>query len=397
MRAWRKLWWPPFPCWALLFALLLAALHSRPLVTAVAESLSEASGVKAIIKALITKESKEAVAETIQFTGYFLIAPLLFVNLIHDCRSGVLLTRRRLALTTFFWALLASIALALWKKTDLGFQGLFGSPNALSAFLAISVSLIAARLSFYGRAGLRGATLLSAIAILICFALVSSIWAGLALLIGIAVASYLTGTPRRSILITAGCCVAALGIWAIFPTPKLRADSMKISSAKESVKKQYVEWFVSSLRLADTRESSFATGAGPGNYQFNIGSYYGRLPNEEKMPPDSNNLYLVQAVNLGVLGLGVLLWVALHFGNLALDARRQFPTDWLSAGVLGALAAWVFVNIFHATIVRGTGIVFAFVLSLAVIASRYDWEPQYNAGQPLSDEEKRNFLDAGLS
>jgi hypothetical protein len=92
------------------------------------------------------------------------------------------------------------------------------------------------------------------------------------------------------------------------------------------------------------------------------------LPNEEKMPPDSNNLYLVQAVSIGVLGLGTLLWVIGHFMSTARRAMRWTPTDWLPFGVFAALCAWLSVNVFHAGIVRGGGVVLAFMLSLAVVA-----------------------------
>jgi hypothetical protein len=409
LRAWRKVWWPPFPCWALLFALLLAIFHSRPLTKAVAANLQDAHGAKEFLKALLSKESKEAIAETIQFAGYFLIAPLLFVNLIHDRRCEVLISRRRLALTTFFWAVLASIFYAFLNSGDLGFQGFFGSPNALSAFLAIALSLLAARLFQVGTQWHKIHWLL-ALAIVATFAVVSSLWSLLALLLGLVVASALASNRVRAVRPLVGFAAVALLTWLFAPAPSviirphppvtvtkiepsLRAQSARLASATEKVKKQYVEWFVASSRLADSRESSFATGVGPGNYQFNIGSYYARLPNEEKMPPDSNNLYLVQAVNIGVLGLGVLLWIVLHFGNIALAARRKFPDDWLAAGVLGALAAWLFVNLFHAAIVRGTGVVFALILSFAIIAIERDWEPQ----DDLSEDEKRNFLGAGLS
>jgi len=141
-----------------------------------------------------------------------------------------------------------------------------------------------------------------------------------------------------------------------------------VGNDKEKVRKQYVEWFVGAARLADSREGSFATGAGPGNYQFNIGSYYSRLPNEKKMPPDSNNLFLVQAINIGVLGLATILWIFIHFARIAFAARKANSTDWLASGVLTSLFAWLLVNCFHASIVRGTGIVLAFIFSLAVIA-----------------------------
>jgi hypothetical protein len=105
---------------------------------------------------------------------------------------------------------------------------------------------------------------------------------------------------------------------------------------------------------------------------LNIGPYYqlgswGEL-GKEKIPPDSNNLYLVQAVSIGVLGLGALLWVLGYFMRQALVAQWRFPTDWLGAGAFASLFAFCSVNLFHALIVRGMGIVLAFLLSLAIVA-----------------------------
>jgi hypothetical protein len=154
-------------------------------------------------------------------------------------------------------------------------------------------------------------------------------------------------------------------------------EEPKPANASPDLKKQYIEWYAAlgwsqPRRVAGSetgeRSKNFGTGVGPGNYQLNIGPYYSSLPNEEKMPPDSNNLYLVQAVALGVLGLGALLWAVLHFASLAIAARKKFPNDWLGAGVLASLAAAAFVNLFHALLVRGTGLTLAFLFSLAVIA-----------------------------
>jgi hypothetical protein len=149
----------------------------------------------------------------------------------------------------------------------------------------------------------------------------------------------------------------------------LRA-SLRISSATQKVRKEYVEW-QASLGWNIPRERAFATGVGPGNYQINIGPYYGGLPNEEKMPPDSNNLYLVQAVSLGALGLGALLWTIGHFFGMAWVTARSWRDDWLAAALVGALCSWFFVNLFHAMIVRGAGLMLAFFFALAVVAA---WE-----------------------
>ena len=144
---------------------------------------------------------------------------------------------------------------------------------------------------------------------------------------------------------------------------------MKLGENKQPVKKQFIEWFAATT-FNDPRERAFATGYGPGNYQLNIGQLYYSLPNEKKMPPDSNNLWLVQAMSIGVLGLGALVWVVAHFWMLAWRAAKSNPEDWLGAGVVGSLSAWIFVNFFHALVVRGAGLVLAFVFALAVVASQ---------------------------
>lgn len=388
LRAWKKLWWPPLPCWALLVALLISIVHSRPLVNAVAESVSGAENTREFIRALLTKESKEAIAETIQFAGYFLIAPLLFVNLIHDVRTGTLLSRRRLVLWTFFLALCGVALLACWQllRGSEAPRSWFGSPNAWAAFCAIALPLLLARL-LSSKVKTLPAIALSCGAILLLATTMVSFWALVSMLAALVAIGLWLRVPVRMYAALAVTAVLLFGFWPRQANLQpARQQSFQLRSEQEKVKKQFVEWYVATTRLSNRREASFATGAGPGNYQFNIGAYYSRLPNEEKMPPDSNNLFLVQAVNIGILGLGALLWMFLHFGQLAFKARENFQGDWLAVGVLGSMTAWLIVNLFHASIVRGTGVVFAFILALAVIALHRDREPKMEEeGNSLAD------------
>ena len=397
LRAWKKLWWPPFPCWALISALVVSALHSRPLLTPILESLAEAEGLKEMLKALLSAESKEAIAETIQFAGYFVIAPLLFVNLIHDRRLEIFLSRRKLALRVFGATLVLVAIHALWQlltaKPNLQMadapHSLFGtteigSPNAYAAFIALSLPLVLARF-LWDKHGAAWTIGLSVLSVVVFAATLVSPFATLILLTALLLAGLLLRAPKRAVVALGLSALLLLVIWPQqIQLAPMRQELWRVGSAQEKVRKQYVEWYVGASRLGDQREASFATGVGPGNYQINIGSYYSQLPNEEKMPPDSNNLYLVQAINIGLLGLGALLWVLVHFARIAWAARRQYPGDWLAQGVLASLAAWLLVNCFHASIVRGTGIVLAFVLSLAVIAWQRDDEVETAAGQSKS-------------
>ena len=149
-----------------------------------------------------------------------------------------------------------------------------------------------------------------------------------------------------------------------------------------TVKKEYVEW-VAGICMASEH---LWTGVGPGQYQLNIGEYYGQDPNPDiRLETDSNNLYFVYLASLGLAGLVPLL--QLIFDALAASwrtsrrnsgaaIRTPDVSDWkewwrtnegraLAAGVCGAMSAFLVVNLFTAMLIRGTGIAFAFILALA--------------------------------
>jgi hypothetical protein len=371
MKAWKRLWWPPLPCFALIFALVISALHSGPVMSSVAAAVGE-NGFGP--RSLITKESKEAIAEIVQWAGYFLIAPWLFVNLLHDRRGEQFISRRTLALGAFTFAALASGIAALAQLqafTESAPRGFFSSPNVYAAFLAIALPLVLESESDDARTQMRF-WILSLVLVFIGLATIASPWAMLAAGIGL----FVTALARQSAMrlkafrlaMVVGLALIAVSFWHLPASLKpQRAEFTKVGSVDQKVKKQYVEW-VAALGWSAPRERVFGTGVGPGNYQGNIGVFYNSLPNEEKMPADSNNLYLVQGVSIGILGLGTLLWVLAHFWKTAWRAAKQWPTDWLGAGVAGALASWLIVNLFHALIVRGAGLVLAFLFALAVIA-----------------------------
>ena len=406
MRAWKRLWYPPLACWALLFALLISALHSPAIATGIAEN-----GIKG-------KEVKAALADVVQWGGYFLVAPWVFVNLIYDRRAGELVSRRALAITTLGLAALlnASAALtyidfspiflqvmALFKGTA-GLkpltvevpQGLFASPNVYCAFLAVVAPLLleaesdddlsaaSKKLGLTKPSRLTSASrklqrIVTALGIVVAAALLFtgvSLWATIAFLLGLFIAALTrVGTLKikayRLTFVAAFALVALVAWRGQSGLAQFREPFLRLGDGTEEVKKQFIEWQVAT-RFNTPRERVFATGFGPGNYQLNIGPLYGydSIPNEKKMPPDSNNLWLVQAMSLGVLGLGALVWVVTHFWMLAWRAARFNPGDWLGAGVVGSLSAWIFVNFFHALIVRGAGLVLAFVFALAVVASQ---------------------------
>ncbi len=374
MRAAKRLWWPPLPCFALIFALVLSALHSGSVMGAIAASIGE-NGFGP--RAFLTKESKEALAEIAQWSAYFLVAPWVFVNLLHDRRDEAqFISRRALSLGAFTFAVMASGIAALAQLQafkESAPRGFFGSAHVYGAFLALAVPLLLESESNDARAQIRSWMLSIALVFIALWTNISP-YALLAAGIGLifAALSRRGGVKIRAfrLALIAALAITSLGLWRLPESLQpYRKSETALSSPTQKVKKQFVEW-QAALGWSVPRDRAFATGFGPGNYQLNIGPLYNSLPNEEKMPPDSNNLYLVQGVSIGILGLGALLWVLAHFWTTAWNAAKRFPNDWLGAGVVGALSSWMVVNAFHALVVRGAGLVLAFLFALAIVASR---------------------------
>ena len=399
LRAWRKLWIPPLPCWILIFAMLLSALHSARVVDATAETLSQSHGIVGALKALKdTKEFKEAAAEIIQFAATFLLAPLLFVNLLRDLRTldastreysqDSFVDRTRAALLAFCITAAFVFIFAKSSSKDLP-RSVWGSPNMFGVFAAVAGAFLFSLSMWQTRSNLTVPVgkkrlilsdgqiffLLGFIVLSWNLQYVTSVWPLLALALG-AIAGMIALRAGK---------IGLIAVFLVFfstpwgwnnnvPVRDALAASWRVSTPTQRVKKQYVEWYAA-MGWSRPARNRFATGVGAGNYQFNVGSYYGGLPNEAKMPPDSNNLYLVQMVSLGALGLGALLWVLAHFLKIAWRAARWKSTAStresgaaLGAASFSALFAFAVVNVFHAGIVRGMSLVLAFLLSLAIVA-----------------------------
>ena len=157
-----------------------------------------------------------------------------------------------------------------------------------------------------------------------------------------------------------------------------------------SIKKEYVEWVAAAYMTA----SYPWLGVGPGQYQAHIGEYYGEDPNPRiRLEPDSNNLYLVYGGSLGLAGLIALLQILLTAtartwrtvrdsstddASTDDESARRDPeaSDWrvwwrspegtaIAAGVMGALVAFMVVNLFTVLLIRAAGVLFAFLLALA--------------------------------
>lgn len=376
-----QLWWPPLPCWALLLALFVSVAHSPRFVESLMGYFHPAAEMTKEAHKRLLQAPKEAVAEVVQMAGYFLIAPWLFVNLIHDRREGTLISRRRLALWAFVVGVGLNFLVALiqYGKNQVP-RGLWGSANLYGSFLALVVPLIWARAISgevvklrFARERARGLVIGLCAAIGSLLTIVTP-FAAIGLGFGMALTSLLRASTRGLALAIVLIICAGLS-WRALCSAEVYQTRVGYFSPKETegkgkgeVRKQWIEWYVAQGWSKPGVESAFATGVGPGNYQLNIGTYYVALPNTKKMPLDSNNFYLVQGVSLGVVGLAAILWVISYFAGQARLSIGTVRDDWLGAGVFASLAVWLVVSVFHALLVRGLGLVLAFLLALAIVA-----------------------------
>jgi len=136
---------------------------------------------------------------------------------------------------------------------------------------------------------------------------------------------------------------------------------------------KYVEWQPALLALS--RSPLF--GLGLGNYQLRINAFYSdrelpvyRMPksSENLMEPGGNAFYAVWLVETGFVGLLGFIWLVFEFLRRAARGVKEQPdalARCLKLGACAALGASVFGCLFVDYWVRGVGIAYVFVLSLA--------------------------------
>ena len=352
----RQVVWPPRHTWALLVVAVLSGLG--------AESL------------------KLALLEVIQLGLYFVLAYMLFADVLRDVR------RQRTALLVLLAATSVIIAYGLAQYLRALHPGevtaTFQSRSAYSAYLVMVLPL------FYGLL-LRSARLWE------------RLWAGAALIIGaltilspllvfvlvLVLGSVTLAWGRRSSLplFVAGAgafCVLTMlwaplnrAVWRETLNPYeeggdvyklMDSGATDVKPGQVYVKKRWIEWMPALNMMAE----NFLLGVGTGNYQLNIGrpEYYGFLPNVKKSEPDTNNLYLVTGSSMGFAGLVCLLGFVGYFARraLTLGTRLASPDGWaLGAGLFGLALAVPLANVFSSLFVRGTSLVWAFGYAMIVV------------------------------
>ncbi len=339
-RDWRAIRWPPAAAWLFL---ALAAL-----------SLTRSDNVKGSAKDLF------------QFVEYFAVAGMLFAAQFEAAEPRAWARRVFLATVAVVVAC-AAVQYALPAVPAFKVAGTFGNRNVFGGFLSLALPIVLGLL-FYDPAWPRRL----GYAALLAAGLAVTLSGATLLALGVAGVGMAAVRGRLALLAT----VALLAAFVLYGLPNLPRrnldtayDSVALFNGEAEVSTRYTEWQAASLLVLDNP----LRGVGAGNYQGNVGRYFGTLPDPagRTAEPDSQNLYLVLAATLGIPGL--LAFAAL-LATGAAGAARQFArapdavSRGLALGLLGSLTAYAINCVWSPLLVRGIGVPLALVCALATTA-----------------------------
>lgn len=355
-RRFRQVRWAPQAAWALVAVAILS-----------------------VTKAV---DVKSALVEIGQIGVYFIVAFMLFVDILrhrHRVRTAVDVLA---AATTIIvlWGLVEYLT----EPDPMKVAASFGNRNVYCGYLTIVVPLLYG-LSLHVAQRWRRWWWLGVVVVGVVTMLSGPLlWCVLGALIVIS-----AGHNRPTLL----KCLAAIAVFValmpfVFPrnyaaaldelrNPYEEGEIYKVAAGADTgtgeevkvVKKRWLEWQPALNMMAD----NLLLGVGAGNYQLCIGQYYGLLPNVRKTEADTNNLYLVIGGSLGLAGLVSLVALLAYFWRLASGLWLRVEDDWgrgLAAGLMGSIGTLVVANFFTSLLVRGTGLVMFFVFALVEVTAR---------------------------
>ena len=264
-------------------------------------------------------------------------------------------------------------------------QGAFGSPNTLASFLALALPGALA-LSLRGRLGTRAIALGCTAAIFVGLALSLS-RGGLLAAIGALGLMLLWGPVRK--VVTAGAVVVVLRtvngaaiISANEPIARVTQRLATIGGSSEGADPRFIVW----PRIPEIVADSPLFGVGVAQFGF-VSERRGLTDPLLGAPFDhAHNLVLNYAAELGLIGLGAILWLGIALARICLAACRRGRDDLRGPAfaVTAALAAFTLHGMVDVTLRTNVIAALLFVLvGCAVVLSRaHVGEPGAGAAGP---------------
>lgn len=312
----------------------------------------------------------EACKDIFQYIEYFGAAAILFHNGIRDREF----MGRLVDLFLIVGSLVVAYGLVQYFTPGVEtfkVRATFGNRNILGGYLTLLVPLAYGRLLWDSWTSIRiwMATLVAAAAIL---ALSGGVWLGLFLGLGM-----ISAWRGQRALIAFLVLFTLVSVFLLPRLPRANLDEIQTSVAifddEGEMQPRYTEWQAAWNMWRDNP----LLGVGAGNYQANIGRYYGYIPrvNRNVTEPDSHNLHLVLLSSTGLCGLAAFLGMLIFYmrnAALAYGMAANPATKGLAAGLVGAIAAFAVNGVWTGLLVRGLGIPLVFCLVLTVIQMRFN-------------------------
>jgi len=332
----------------------------------------------AVVSSLKASPSLASFKDVFQWVEYFVAATMLFASNVDNPRLTRTITYTFLGVATAVVAL--GFIQYLTPSTEaFRIRGAFGNRNVLGGYISLVLPLCFGLLLFDSN-GLR------------------RIWYGLLLAIGsiitlsggtLIAVSLSMGTlamvksPRAFAVLAVVCLAAGAFVFPHLPRNNggILYESIRLYDDNNDVSRRYTEWEAAATMIAENPW----TGVGAGRYQDNIGSFYGTLPHSPATTSehDSQNLYLVIASSMGLLGLFTFLGMLFFAGAQATRRFLEATDNWhrgLFLGLFGGLLAFCINSLWSPLLVRGIGV--PLVILMALASARW---PAERAG-PRSDQ-----------
>ena len=307
-----------------------------------------------------------ALKDVFQFAEYFIATYLLFAS----AMDRPALSRRVLCAFLGTAAAVVVLAVLQYFNTDhaaFAVKGTFGNANVLGGYLSLILPLFLALLLHAENWWIRGVSVAAVLlGLLVCLA------GGTFIAV---LAAFVFAAAARVAFVSVA---VALVVFIALVSPRLPRDtvenarlSIRLFDDENAVSPRYTEWQAAGIMVL---ENPFL-GVGAGNYQGNVGQYYGVLPDAsgQKAEPDSQNLYLVLASTVGLPGLACFVGLLACTAITALKAYFN-ATDRLRRGALlgfaAAMLAFAVNSIWSPLLVRGIGIPLVILISLAHVMAR---------------------------
>lgn len=283
--------------------------------------------------------------------------------------------QRRWVITAMAGAGFLVVSVCVWKylQGEIPLRGVFRNRHVLCGSISgLSFVIATCLVSFLKRVGL-----LISLALFFVLGLILPSVAWIAMSGGIVMLGCIRCSRKISICLFAAILVGILASYSLAkvspsvtgknPSEHYSSQLSQLAIADpngQDLAQRYIEWHAALMMM----KNNFIVGVGPGNYQLNIGRYYGLLPKLNSMEPDSQNGWLITGSTIGVTGLCMLVWLFWIAGRNAMRLLSE-KDDLLVAGLTASLVAWSIVNIFTPIFMKETGPIVMIVLGILCRAS----------------------------